>query len=603
MIREHSIKREFRPFPSLSNRAAWADMPSDIRDSTIRRANSYLGSNWESLLAVRYMDFARDGNRSRYEKAYFERRDRLFDLLAAECFTAEGRYIEAIINGVWLICEETTWVIPAHNNHDQQGHDELGNIERSIYIDLFAAETGALLSWIHYFLGEKLAMAAPLVKRRIEFEIGRRIIRPYLTHSDFGWMGLEHGEPVNNWNPWINSNILVCLLSIATQTDPLNVDIGLGKCIRSINRFLQDYAEDGGCDEGPAYFGVAGASALDCLETLNCIDDLDYIYQETRIRNMAAYIYKVYIGDGYYVNYADAAPRVQVPAALLARTALKTGDPNLAAFAALSDRSDQSAQPLRSTKLFRRISDWFTRLPEGEFHAPAFSYFGGIQVLTRRQATGLFWTAKGGHNAESHNHNDIGNFLLYNNAVPVLIDAGVETYSKQTFSEKRYELWTMQSAYHNTPTINGLDQAAGRNYGSRAVEVERGGNAFSMELSEAYPRDAGIRSYRRNFDFSTEGRLVLTDIMDLAELREALVLNFLCYHRPEIGSGQINLGGQLLMRYEAFSFKPEIDKIVLTDPKIRQDWNMEHVYRIRLIQTDRQAKKQVQIAFESYETH
>ena len=68
-------------------------------------------------------------------------------------------------------------------------------------------------------------------------------------------------------------------------------------------------------------------------------------------------------------------------------------------------------------------------------------------------AEGLYLAAQGGHNAESHNHNDVGNFIVYADGQPAIIDVGVETYTAKTFSSQRYEIWTMQSAYHNLPSI------------------------------------------------------------------------------------------------------------------------------------------------------
>ena len=54
----------------------------------------------------------------------------------------------------------------------------------------------------------------------------------------------------------------------------------------------------------------------------------------------------------------------------------------------------------------------------------------------------MFVAAKGGFNNESHNHNDVGTFSLYVNTIPVIIDAGVGTYTKQTFGKDRYTIWT-----------------------------------------------------------------------------------------------------------------------------------------------------------------
>ncbi|CAG2183336.1 unnamed protein product, partial [Oppiella nova] len=87
---------------------------------------------------------------------------------------------------------------------------------------------------------------------------------------------------------------------------------------------------------------------------------------------------------------------------------------------------------------------------------PLESWFPDLQVITLRSeegsAKGLFLGAKAGTNDESHNHNDVGNFVLYVNGLPALIDIGVGTYTKDTFGPHRYDIWTMQSQWHNTPT-------------------------------------------------------------------------------------------------------------------------------------------------------
>ena len=84
--------------------------------------------------------------------------------------------------------------------------------------------------------------------------------------------------------------------------------------------------------------------------------------------------------------------------------------------------------------------------------------------------------AKDGNNAESHNHNDIGNFIVYHNNQPVVIDLGRDTYTSKSFSNQRFELMNCRSAYHNVPIINGLEQKDGRKYradSKRLIPKER----------------------------------------------------------------------------------------------------------------------------------
>jgi hypothetical protein len=607
------MRRKFEPFPRYQDRKGWEALPGEIKRYCLEEAGKLKDRQWQSLPAVLYLDFYRNGNRSRYESLYFQRRRDLFYLTLGECIEGRGQYLDDIINGVWLICEESSWVVPAHINHNRraagsfyhrQGKSdpaplmELPDTAGDVYIDLFAAETGSLLAWVYYFLGEAIGALSPIVRRRIEIEVERRILIPYLKHDDFVWMGLDHDKPVNNWNPWINSNILVCYLVFAKVFK--RYTRGAAKTIDSINRFLRFYAEDGGCDEGPSYFGVAGASLLDFIEELSHIAGVDYLYRSAKIRNMAAYISKVYIWRDYYVNYADAPPSVSIPLDLLERTGMRTGDASLLSMLAHLRKNGYgiSGQALKLSggawNLYRQLSNIFypsAPAAERELMLPQVSWFEGIQVLVARDRAdsteGFFFSAKGGTNGESHNHNDIGNFLLYYDSVPVLVDAGVETYTKFTFSEKRYGIWTMQSCYHNTPAINGADQLAGAEYRAGEVSFRSGAEEtrLSLEIGGAYPKEAGIESYRREFTFRYGESLTVEDRYRLKELKAPLVLNFLCYAKPELGGGEAFLGGKLRMEYGE-GFKGEVEEIALKDEKIRGDWKKDTLYRLRLVKAD-----------------
>jgi hypothetical protein len=593
MIQETGGIKEFKPFPAYTDRRSWESLPEEAKDSFTLPAKKLKNYEWPVIPAVNLLDFYRNGDRSRHGERYFGRRLTLLKLLLAECIEGRGEYLDDIINGVWLICEESSWVIPAHLNTNAQRHGsgepfkEIADVEAGVYIDLFAAETGALLSWVYYFLGDAIGALSPIVKRRIEVEVERRILVPYLDRTDYQWMGLDHDNPVNNWNPWINSNVLAAYLVFAKKFHA--PDRGVRKTIRSVNRFLRFYAEDGGCDEGPAYFDKAGAALFDYIEELGQVTDVSYLYRTAKIRNMASYIYKVYIGKNYYVNYADAAPMILEPAGLLERVAGKVGDDTLPGFAAYLRQNKYHSSGEKAFMVYRRLSDLFSPPPEGggPLRLPRVSWFEGIQVLCARDKAdspeGLFFSAKGGTNGESHNHNDVGNFLLYCDSVPVLVDAGVETYTKFTFNEKRYTIWTMRSCYHNTPTVNGADQLPGEEYRAGKPDFESGGGLtrLSLDIAGAYPGEAGIESYIRDFSFKHGESLLLEDRYRLKELKAPPVLNFLCHERPEPAQGRALLSGKVWMEYGE-GFQAEVEEIALKDEKIRGDWKKDTLYRLRL---------------------
>ena len=586
MIKELKHIDKFRPFPAYSDRAAWASLPENFKQTVLCEAQKSKDMVWPSLLVCNYLDFSRNGNRSIYEGIYFGRRQTLFNLLLAECISGTGEYIHQIINGVWLICEESTWVVPAHLKKPLPCADEDADI------DLFAAETASLISWVYYFLGETIAAVCPAVKHRMECEIEKRIFLPYLKRDDFWWMGFVDYW-VNNWNPWINSNILISFLVFA-GTFPRYLD-GINKSIRSITFFYDFYPEDGGCDEGPLYFTVAGASFIDFIEELSHVTDVSELFQSQKLKNMTAFIYKVYISGRYYVNYADGAPQGNIPVDLLLRTGIKNADATLVNFSRWLKENNNAEDIIaeRRTLLFRLLSDAFNSKhsdsEKGVLALPEVNWLSDIQVVTARDngssEKGFFFSAKGGNNSESHNHNDVGNFILYYDGSPVIIDAGVETYTKFTFNEKRYTIWTMQSCYHNVPTINGADQLFGKEYCAEDVSFSNEGDEvrFSFNIKKTYPADAGINSYKREFVFRRGEGLFITDNYSLKDNTAPLVLNLLCYDKPKEHTSGLLLGDKVLLEYTCADLEWTTQAIPLTDPKICTDWNnRENLYRLQL---------------------
>src|SRR5690606_26636925 len=108
----------------------------------------------------------------------FGRRNKLIALALAECAEGQGRFTDEIANGVWLICEETYWGLPAHVAMQRAGVDLPDAAEPTV--DLFAAETATALAYIQALLGGALDSVSPLIRPRIAAEIDRRILTPNL---------------------------------------------------------------------------------------------------------------------------------------------------------------------------------------------------------------------------------------------------------------------------------------------------------------------------------------------------------------------------------------------------------------------------------------
>jgi hypothetical protein len=177
-------------------------------------------------------------------------------LLLAEIYENKGRFIDPIINGVWSICEESFWGVPAHLPKSKEYAGLMNVVDP--FVDLFAAETGTYLAWVDYFLGEKLDAVSPQIRKRIYFETNNRLFIPLLT-KPHGWMTkTKAGRAPNNWNPWICSNWLNTAL-LLEKDDQRRTDM-VFKTLDVLDEFLNPYPQDGGCDEGPSYWGAAAAS-------------------------------------------------------------------------------------------------------------------------------------------------------------------------------------------------------------------------------------------------------------------------------------------------------------------------------------------------------
>ncbi len=547
------------------------------------------------LPASLYRQFGRVGNREWYETPYFERRRTMILLAYAEAIQQQGRFMDALIDYIWAILEESTWVIPAHNPGElciRYGED-INNT------DLFSAATGGNLALVLHLLGTRLDEALPenLLTRRIRREIHYRVILP-ISRYDMGWMY----KFVNNWNPWIFSNTLFCLT--VCEEDMAFRETLVERILHKLDNFVERYGDSGGCDEGPSYWQMAGGCFFDCLELLYDLSGgkLDY-FGEPFVRYMGEYITKLHIDGNRFVAFADC-PHVLAPhAAMYARFGHRTASDKLERF---------------GLALVNRLPRPYLLTPGFHFHQVAYrflkdtvylqnaptdvayacdtgTYLDDVQVMTARESTcsdeGLFLAVKGGHNAESHNHNDVGSFVVYYNGAPFLIDAGVDTYSRLTFSAQRFTLWYMQSGYHNLPTVNGFDQLAERRYQATEVVCDPQQKRIAMELREAYPAEAGIRSFKREVQLA-DGAVTVTDtiaLVDAGTVEEHLML---CA-RPELSQkGLITLPDAPVIHYDpaltasceeiSLLREDEIDKSKKLRGSLALNWGQDQLYRVTL---------------------
>jgi len=585
-------RERFHPFPTVSERAAWEALPADARAALLEAGERQLKTPWEVLPATGFLEYRRTGNRSHYQAMRDRRREKVQDLVMAECMEGKGRFADEISNGVWLTCEETFWGVPAHLNMQKAGTG-LPDVSEPI-VDLFAAETSNLLAWTSYLVGDLLAHVSPLLPERIRKEIDRRILTPCLVRDDFGWMGFAE-RPVNNWDPWICSNWLASALLV--EPDAERRRAAVVKILHCLDNFLQGYAEDGGCDEGPAYWGRAGASLFDCLELMHAATGGQCNgFTRQRVHEMGLYICRAHIWNEWYTNFGDAPARVFPNGDLVYRFGKRVGDDRMMAHGAFC-AFEKREKAIPSDSIGRQLPALFnlSALRKAPRAQALFrdSWLPGIRVMMARvqegSAQGLYLAAQAGNNGKSHNHNDVGNFLVYADGMPAIIDVGVETYTAKTFSPQRYEIWTMQSAYHNCPTIDGVMQSPGRRFAATDVHYHADDRAaeLHLNLAGAYPPEAHLAFWNRTVRLDRAGNSIeIVDDYRLTQAAKVITLTLMTPCTANVSNpGEIRLamisGAPVRVAYDGSVFHAAVETIPINDEELRHSWG-ERLYRITL---------------------
>lgn len=491
---------QYHPFPTTPEQWKGA-VPDSILKHVIKEAESELQFKFEPISASLALTYVRTGDRIEHSNISFAKRAVLLKFILAESIENKGRFTEYIINGLWSICEESFWGVPAHISNTG-----LPDVDKP-YVELFSAETAALMGLTDYFMGEKLDKINPLLRKRMYSEVNKRIFIPMTNDSDgYGWMSKT--KPVNNWNPWIISNWIMTTLLL--EKDNTRRTQMVHHAMRGLDAYINSLGDEGGCDEGPSYWFAAGASTFDCLEMLNyATKGAVNVYQEPLIQKMGAYIYKTHIAGKYFVNFSDADPQVVPDGIMIYRFGKAIHDENMVnmgVWAFQQYNKEQYTQKLNRENFYkpRFVQNILTikELPSvvKPYEQPNDIWVSDVQVMAARSTDGLYLASHAGHNAESHNHNDVGDFIVYANGKPVIIDAGRGNYTARTFSSHRYELWFTQSENHNLPILNGVGQLAGREYSASDVHYELNNKevSLSMNIAAAYDSLAGIKSWNRN---------------------------------------------------------------------------------------------------------
>ena len=214
--------------------------------------------------------------------------------------------------------------------------------------------------------GDKLDEMSKVVTRRIKERIRHDVIDDYLARTDYWWMGFSEAIP-NNWNPWINSNVLVSAMTVVDDEKLLKKVVF--KVMRTLDKYLLHYPQDGACDEGPSYWNQAGLCMLECMWLLKTVTDgkADF-FDEEKVINTSEYLMKVYTGKGECVNFADSGVKLPIYYGSIYKLGKIMNDQKLISFAKhlydtrgeyeIVKKKEITAKTIRVMDMIRYSGEW-----------------------------------------------------------------------------------------------------------------------------------------------------------------------------------------------------------------------------------------------------
>ncbi len=425
-----------------------------------------------------YREYKRFGGRQGCEAPYFLKRKRFALAVVAAYLTKEQKFLDLACDHIINICEESTWVLPAHERHSGK-------------IDLFSADTGLELA-------EAVGLLADIIPaeitERVKSEVEKRIFAPYLKyHREMFWHKCS-----NNWNGVCNSCVGAAFLHL--ETDKKRLKKALKLVLQGLEAYVNTAFEaDGGSTEGVSYW-IYGLNNYVLFSELlrHKTKGRPDLLAAPGLKKIAQYPLKLALAKGVFANFADCEEKVYFTPGMIIKLSGRTNLPELLEL--LNPPRFLQFLYLEIRNLFWQKDKKTKLLPFSKVNTDSYLKSTQVVKLTAKTASkkDLVLIAKAGHNEENHNHNDVGSFILHVNGENLICDPGTGLYSRDYFTaKKRYENVFCSSYGHNVPVAGKELQKHGKEFAGKVTAYDPGRKRVEIEFAKAYGAP-GIKSIRRN---------------------------------------------------------------------------------------------------------
>jgi len=483
------------------------------------------------------------------ELGYFPRRGRMAAFSILSWLYEREEDLHELEDVLWAVCDEYTWAVPAHLKRGEGENAFVDKLEPGDFmVDLFASETADCLAETVFLHGERLP---EIIRKRIAYLLEERIFARVLNDR-FGWM-----TTTNNWAAVCAGS--VGMAAIYAIEDDEHLAAVLERILPAFATFLSGFAADGSCLEGIGYWNYGFSYFVSFADLLyrRTKGELD-MFADPFVKKVAGFQQKCYFPGGRTISFSDGGSRSTYQVGLTSYLSRKYSDLIIPP-AANSQQDYNDDHCHRWSNILRNLVWAVDEVDDSKIEYTC-HMLPAAQWYINNSKNGVGIAAKGGHNAEPHNHNDVGNFLVYMNGEEIISDLGSGEYTRQYFGEKRYTYFTCGSQGHSVPMIDGNTQKPGEDACAANVTVDESG--IAMNIAPAYGLDY-MPALNRTVCFDAEaGITTLTDAFRFADDAEHEVTErFITYGSVQLDGDRAVLrmnGATMSIRYDPAVFAPVI---------------------------------------------
>jgi len=390
-------------------------------------------------------------------------------------------------------------------------------------VDLFQSETVRLFSEIIMLMGNNLPS---YVKERMKYEVERRVFRPIRDLETFQGPTFYWENMTNNWSAVCGAGVTLGMMCFMEDRE---IKTFVPRITGWMDNYLEGISDDGCCEEGISYWGYGFFHFVLLADIIKKYTKgkINY-FEKEKVKNLALFNQRMILSESECVSFSDSREEFQFKIGLISH--LKSIYPEIyrpsLKYGTICGNVHSTAEIL-----------WFDeRYREDELHEEIV-YYRDPQLFVSRQNSYSF-AAKGGHNAEPHNHNDMGSFIITKGDKIILNDLGAGKYTKDYFiPDTRYNYLVTGSQGHSVPIINGTYQLPGKD--RSAKNVSHSDKHFEVELQDAY-KEGIIERIHRNFVLNDDS-IVLTDTFIYSDKTESVTERFVSKTKPELKDGCITI--------------------------------------------------------------